>query len=154
MAPPGTATGSSPGPSGPKGPDGGEWNTGPTHAYPTLFANWLSETKLLQVQAYKKDPGDAGDVLAWLTYIREQSLAAFVELGEFISTLKWKPWAAEPRTPTDEEREDAVEEMVDVLHFVANDLVALGVTDSELNRAYIRKMQKNRERMATGGHRT
>lgn len=133
----------------------GEWNTGPTEAFyfPGLFGSWLSETLKLQREAYGYDPS-VGTPPRWLNYIREQTLAAFVELGEFIQCLKWKPWAAEPRTPTEEERIEAVREMVDVLHFVANDLAALGCTDMELNREYWRKMQINRERMASGGHRT
>jgi dimeric dUTPase (all-alpha-NTP-PPase superfamily) len=141
------------GPSGfePDGPGG----TGPTHAYKIpLFGHWLEETKKLQVEAYGRVPNDASDVQSWLTYIREQTLAAFVEMGEFLTCFKWKPWAAEPRIPTFGERAEAIEEAVDVLHFVANGLAALGVTDQELDRAYIRKMQKNRARMESGGHRT
>lgn len=143
---------------GPTGPAGSRpWTGGPTGATVVgrrLFLNWLSDTLALQRLSYGKDPQDGSDPEAWLTYIREQTLAAFVELGEFITNLRWKPWAAKKLLPTDEEREDAIEEMVDVLHFVANNLVALGCTDQELDEAYRRKMNINRERMATGGHRT
>lgn len=103
------------------------------------------------MEAYKKDPRDL-DVAAWLEFVREDTLAAFIELGEFIQELTWKPWAKEKRFPTEEERERAIEEIVDVLHFVGNDLVALGVSDMELTLAYKKKMQKNRDRMANGGH--
>lgn len=119
-----------------------------------LFGSWLSATLLLQREAYGYDPNDAADFERWIANIRDQGLAAFVELGEFISCFKWKPWSAVKRVPTDEEREAALEEGVDILHFVANGLVAIGVSDAELNRAYEAKMQKNRDRMATGGHRT
>ena len=119
-----------------------------------LFGSWLSETLALQRESYGHDPSDGSDARTWLNYIREQTLAAFIELGEFISCLKWKPWAAASRTPTETERMEAIGEMVDVLHFVANDLAALGCTDEELNREYLKKMNINRDRMATGGHRT
>lgn len=116
-----------------------------------LFGTWLADTRELQVKSYGTDPAML-DVPDWLEYIREQTLAAFVELGEYIQNLAWKPWAKEKRFPDEEDRAAAVEEMVDVLHFVANNLVALGVTDEELDFAYQEKMNINRERMARGGH--
>lgn len=39
---------------------------------------------------------------------------------------------------------------MDVLHFIANALVAIGVTDDELEEAYREKQRINRERQATG----
>jgi hypothetical protein len=121
-----------------------------------LFGDWLEQTAKLQRTAYGADfaLGSTDDPypLDWLGYVREQTLAAFVELGEFIQNLSWKPWAKDPRLPTGLERADAIEELVDVLHFVANDLYALGVTDAELNYVYEEKMEVNRDRMAGGGH--
>lgn len=116
-----------------------------------LFGTWLKETRELQVKSYGKDPASL-DLPEWLTYVREQTLAAFIELAEYIQDIKWKPWAKSPRFPNVEEREAAIEEMVDVLHFVANNLVALNVTDEEFSEAYEEKMNVNRARMAAGGH--
>ena len=79
-------------------------------------------------------------------------LAAFVELGEYLQDLTWKPWAKSPRKPDPAERERAIEEMVDVLHFVGDALIALGVSDEDLSLAYQKKMDINRQRMARGGH--
>lgn len=117
----------------------------------SLFGTWLAETRELQVQSYGKDPARL-DLLEWLDYLRDQTLAAFVELGEYIQNFKWKPWAKEPQFPNSDARDDAIEEMVDVLHFIANNLVAMGVTDEELTAMYEYKMQVNRDRMAAGGH--
>ena len=117
-----------------------------------LFGTWLEQTRELQRESYGYDPQDGSDELRWLNYVREQTLAAFVELGEFIQNLAWKPWAKNPRLPDQEEREEAIVEMVDLLHFVANNLTALGVTDEELSLTYGKKMSVNRNRMAGGGH--
>lgn len=116
-----------------------------------LFGTWLEQTAELQRSAYGSDPDDF-PFEKWITYVREQTLAAFVELGEFIQNLNWKPWGKKKEFPDDFDRIEAVEEIVDVLHFVANVLYALGVSDDELNEAYGKKMQVNRDRMAAGGH--
>jgi len=116
-----------------------------------LFGTWLAETAELQRLSYGRDI-DEMEFESWITYVREQTLAAFVELGEFIQKLRWKPWGKVKSPPDDWEREEIIEEIVDVLHFIANDLYALGVSDEELSTAYKKKMDKNRERMAAGGH--
>lgn len=118
-----------------------------------LFGTWLDETAALQREAYGNEPG-GWSFPRWIEYVRNQTLAAFVELGEFIQELEWKPWSAKADNwwPDAEERARAIEELVDVLHFVANDLYALGVTTEELNEVYTAKMTKNRQRMASGGH--
>ena len=117
----------------------------------SLFGSWLEETRELQIQSYGSDPAGL-DLPEWLEYIREQTLAAFVELGEYIQNIKWKPWARSAYKPSSVTRAEAIEEMVDVLHFIANNLIALDVTDEELNKSYEYKMQVNRDRMASGGH--
>lgn len=129
-----------------------------------LFGSWLTQTAELQRSAYGSDPGEnyknSDDSLGrpdknfpeWIEYVRNQTLAAFVELAEFMQGMKWKPWGKEKRFPTLAERAHLIEEQVDVLHFVANALVALKVTDVELTAAYEKKMEVNRQRMARGGH--
>lgn len=118
----------------------------------SLFGSWLKQTAELQRSAYGHDPSDTEDPEKWLEYIRNQTLAAFVELGEFIQNLTWKPWAKHKLYPTTSARGEAIEEIVDVLHFTANILVALGVSDAELCEVYLHKMNINRGRMAAGGH--
>jgi dimeric dUTPase (all-alpha-NTP-PPase superfamily) len=117
-----------------------------------LFGSWLSQTAELQFKSYGYSPMHEGDFEVWITYIREQTLAAFVELGEFVQDLKWKPWGKLKAFPTISERAHAIEEIVDILHFIGNLLYALGVTDEELSREYANKMEVNRSRMAQGGH--
>lgn len=43
-------------------------------------------------------------------------------------------------------RQRVLDEIVDVLHFVANMLVTIGVTDDELEAAYQAKQEVNRQR--------
>lgn len=116
-----------------------------------LFGTWLSETKTLQEKSYGTNPAALEDQ-DWLKYVRTQTLAAFVELGEYMQGLKWKPWGKVQQKPDPVDRSLAIRELVDVLHFVANNLIALGCTDQELNDEYERKMQINRDRMERGGH--
>jgi hypothetical protein len=67
----------------------------------------------------------------WLASTRTLQIKSFGE-REFISRNKF------------------VEELVDVLHFVANQLVAAGCGDDELSERYAEKQQINRDRMASG----
>jgi hypothetical protein len=69
---------------------------------------------------------------------------------EGMHEFDWKPWV---KTELGFLNRDAfVGEMIDVLHFVANMLVAAGCTDDELSNKYAEKQQKNRDRMASGGY--
>lgn len=43
-------------------------------------------------------------------------------------------------------RQRVLDEIVDVLHFIANMLVTIGVTDDELEAAYQAKQEVNRQR--------
>ena len=47
-------------------------------------------------------------------------------------------------------REEIIKEAVDVLHFVANIIVAAGGTDEVLDAFYVEKMEKNRKRQLDG----
>ena len=116
-----------------------------------LFGTWLRETGQLQSEAYGLDPATISTE-EWLEYVRHQILAGFIELGEMAQALPWKPWAKDKRRPWYDERSDALGECVDLLHFVANVLYALNVSDEELSEAYAAKMLINRERMSRGGH--
>jgi dimeric dUTPase (all-alpha-NTP-PPase superfamily) len=67
-----------------------------------------------------------------------------VELaGEVPREFHWKYWSkADPFV----NRERVRDELVDVLHFVGNILVSIGVTDDELEEAYREKQEINRQR--------
>lgn len=111
-----------------------------------MFETWLSTTRELQIESYGHDPTTLeGEEFA--TFVTWNSWAAVSELVEMMDELDWKPWAKLRGRPEQEARDRAVGEVVDVLHFVGNLAVALGLTDAELSQAYARKVQINRERM-------
>lgn len=111
----------------------------------TLFGDWLERTRELQIRYYGNDPmaleGDAK-----IDYIKWNYIAAVKELGEMLDEIGWKPWATSRHVYDNA----AAGEIVDVMHFLANMLLAFGWTDEDLGYYYAKKMQKNRERMATG----
>lgn len=110
-----------------------------------LFTEWLMRTQILQRMSYGKDPAQL-DGRDRVEYVRWNMLAAHDELSEALGEIAWKPWA-------DAEyfnRDEFIGELVDVMHFVGNMLVAAGCTDAELNARYLAKMEKNRKRMESG----
>ncbi len=114
------------------------------------FDEWLSETLDLQRSAFKTDPPTlSGEDRA--EYLRWNVLAAKVELSEFLGEIRWKPWARDQGEIKD--RSAAVEEIVDVMHFLANCLVTLEVDGDELSAGYRHKMQVNDDRQASGDYR-
>jgi hypothetical protein len=108
-----------------------------------LFGTWLTETLDLQIDAYGVDPGELTGG-AFAEFIRWNVLAADHELHEFMDHTQWKPWSN--RRGEIRDRDGAVEELVDVLHFIANLSVAMGITTAELNRVYEHKMAVNKQR--------
>lgn len=111
------------------------------HLREQLFGNWLAETKELQEQFYGKEFKDFDD---WelVDWVRINVLAAEDELHEALGEISWKPWARASYF----HREAFLGEIVDVLHFVGNLCVGAGISDAELNEAYLEKMERNRER--------
>ena len=128
-----------------------------------LFGDWIEKTRALQVDAYGQDPADLeGEELA--NFLRWNFLASQVELAESLAELPWKPWSEKHRARAERfrgtygvmpdaehiARNAAVEEIVDVLHFVANILCALECDDGELNERYLFKMKINADRQTEG----
>lgn len=117
-----------------------------------LFNNWLSLTRKLQEDVYEANytelHDDSPDNLRKLIeYIRWNMLAIDDELAEVRQAISWKPWQHdEPYA----DRHEILKECVDVLHFVANILVASGATDAELDSEYLSKMQVNADRQKKG----
>lgn len=106
---------------------------------------WLESTVALQRDAYGHEwPAGERDSAAVAESLKENVLAAAVELlGELPREFHWKYWShAVPFF----NRRRILEEIVDVLHFIANCLVAIGVTDDELEEAYREKQAENRRR--------
>jgi hypothetical protein len=112
-----------------------------------MFETWLSSTRELQIQSFGGDPAALeGEEL--VEYIRWNMLAAIDELMEALHEVHWKPWAKGERGFRN--RDAFVNEIVDLLHFSSNCLVAAKCSDDELSARYALKQQTNRARMASG----
>lgn len=111
----------------------------------------LELQELLQFDAFGESPRRyEGE--EFITYVRHNVLAAHTELSEFLQTVNWKWYGAraeqEDRRPTGDVRDKAVEELVDVLHFYVNLLIALHVDEEELEHVYREKRRMNQRRQA------
>jgi dimeric dUTPase (all-alpha-NTP-PPase superfamily) len=118
----------------------------------TLFNEWLGNTKKLQTEAYKIDyskfEGQSPESLNnIIEYLRWNMLAIEDELAEIRKEISWKPWQHDDPYVN---REAVVKECVDVLHFVANIICAVGGTDEQLDAYYVNKMEVNRQRQLKG----
>ena len=105
--------------------------------------SWLESTVDLQREAYgfewtgNESPGEVAESL------KENTLAAFAELGEVLREFHWKYWShAEPFV----NRDRVIDEIVDIKHFLANMLVAIRCGDEEFEAAYQYKQLINRQR--------
>jgi hypothetical protein len=117
-----------------------------------LFESWLRRTKDLQENVYyidyKEMSGDSdANIRRLVEYMRWNMLAIDDELAEMRQAISWKPWQHDKPYA---DREEIIKEAVDVLHFVANIIVAAGGTDEQLNKFYLEKMKKNKERQERG----
>lgn len=110
-----------------------------------LFGTWLAQTEKLQIEAYNSNPRqlEGQDRIQYLTW---NTLAGVDELMEMLKEISWKPWTVGEYVNEDA----AAAEIVDLLHFAGNILLALHWDDDKLNAYYVRKMDKNRARMASG----
>lgn len=115
----------------------------------TLFGDWLSATKKLQEETYGFDfsqfatDGDPDKIKNLIKYLDMQYMAGIDEFSEFHNEISWKSWQSDGPYV---HRREAIKELVDVLHFVANALVAMDCSTDELNEFYLGKMQVNRHR--------
>lgn len=117
-----------------------------------LFEGWIRRTRDLQKNVYfinfDEMSGDKPQNIRNLVeYMRWNMLAIDDELAEMRQAISWKPWQHDQPYA---DREEIIKEAVDVLHFVANIIVAAGGTDEELDRLYLEKMEKNKKRQLEG----
>lgn len=75
-----------------------------------------------------------------------QTLAAIVELAEFIQETPWKPWKKDQKL----ELARAQEELADVQHFVVNLALSLGMDSQTFYAVFMRKNAKNKRRQKEG----
>jgi hypothetical protein len=109
------------------------------------FSEWLDSTTDLQVGAYGIHPGKLQDD-ALKRWVAINVLAATDELHEFLNEVPWKPWASGMKI----NREAAIGEIVDAMHFISNLLATFDVTGEELTTVYKAKQIRNAERQAEG----
>ena len=110
-----------------------------------LFGEWLEEQYVYQRQSYGNDLDRLSEEER-LSYIDEMLKAAILEVGEAYNEFSWKSWASAQFRNKDALTGD----LVDVVFFVANALVANGVTSEELTAKYRGKMGINTERQIDG----
>lgn len=106
---------------------------------------WLRSTLDLQGDSFGEYFPKHGDDLG--EWVRTNVTALVAEVGEALKEIGWKPWSTGQGYLS---REAYLGELVDVGHFLANLLVAVGITDDEWEAAYQRKQQVNRDRQAAG----
>jgi len=117
-----------------------------------LFEGWLRKTRDLQKNVYFIEFDEmAGDdprrIRKLVEYMRWNMLAIDDELAQMRQPISWKPSQHDQPYA---DREEIIKEAVDVLHFVANIIVAAGGTDEVLDRLYLEKMEKNKKRQLEG----
>lgn len=81
-----------------------------------------------------------------IDYLRWNALALHAEVSEMTQEFGWKPWAKSQYI----NRDALVGEGVDVLKFLLNMLLAVGVTPAELFEKFTLKTAVNYERQRNG----
>jgi dimeric dUTPase (all-alpha-NTP-PPase superfamily) len=80
------------------------------------------------------------------TYIRDMSLALTDELHEALNEVGWKPWA----TSRHLNRAAYASELIDVLHFWCNLVLAADLSEQDILDLYFAKAEKNAKRQLAG----
>jgi hypothetical protein len=113
--------------------------------------DWLSTTRKIQTEIYGRDPASL-EGLELQQFLHWNHSAAVVELSEAIEETRWKPWAIlEKDEPVIPNKAIFASECVDALMFIANMLVAAGVSDEEFQVIYRAKWEKNISRQQQAG---
>ncbi|MDI9442100.1 MAG: dUTPase [Bacillota bacterium] len=72
-------------------------------------------------------------------WIQKSILAIIAELGEILEEVNFKWW----KDPSEIDRENLKEEIVDVLHFFISMCIKAGIGPEELYQAYLDKNEEN-----------
>jgi len=80
-------------------------------------------------------------------FLSDRLLALFVEVGEFANKTRcFKYWSKKP----EDSKPEMLEEYVDMLHFFLSIGNTMGFTATEVEDAYRKKNNKNRDRQNNG----
>lgn len=102
--------------------------------------------RLLQIEAYGKDPGEITDPIERIRFIKDMHIALTDELHEALGEIGWKPWATSQHV-----NEEAFKgELIDAWHFFMNLCMVVGMGPDELQDRYMAKRQKNIQRQIDG----
>ena len=102
--------------------------------------------RLLQIEAYGKDPAEITDPVERIQFIKDMHIALTDELHEALSETGWKPWATSQHV-----NEEAFKgELIDAWHFFMNLCMAVNMGPEELHDRYMKKRQKNIQRQIDG----
>jgi len=114
--------------------------------------DWLQRQEAYQQETFGVDFEVFAAAPEKLTAYTTMNLnAAFLELAEAQAETPWKPWATVDKEEVwVRNRDKFVGELVDVLFFLGNSLIAVGCTDEELATRYAEKMQVNVDRQLGG----
>lgn len=116
--------------------------------------NWLERQKQYQEETYGVDYAEMWETDKVVEYVSTMLTAAQIEVAEAYQEVPWKPWAnLTPQQRTERLMENAGKvtgELVDVMFFIANVLVALGISDQAFEAAYLAKMGVNKVRQLEG----
>lgn len=82
--------------------------------------------------------------------LRDYSVALMMEQAEVLEEVSWKPWRTyESQKPNPNMRKLALE-WVDMLFFLVDQGLTLGLTSEELENAFKTKLEANKQRIASG----
>lgn len=102
----------------------------------------LDKQRELQLIITGKDPSEL-EGIERIVFIKDMTLALFMELGEMLDETGWKPWA----TSRHVNEEPAQREGVDVLFFLLNLMLVMRMTDGfAWMKMYDEKWQINADR--------
>lgn len=109
-------------------------------ALTTIFDAQVELQKKYGFDFQKMNTAQAIEYIAWNNH------GLVVEAGEMVSETGWKPWA----TSRHINRKEFVEEGIDVMKFLLNQLLAVGVTPAEFLEVFLAKTVVNHERQDNG----
>lgn len=96
------------------------------------------------------------DTLTWPIHSEEKKmenarnigLALIVEAQEVLQALPWKPW--KPEGYKEPDLDNLVEELADLLFFMGSMLEIFGLSWSQLEEAFLKKLEENKRRKKDG----